>query len=457
MDHRITQCPRCGTSFRVTDAHLAVAAGAVRCGSCLHIFNAREHWLEETPPVAATPEPALTQRDIDDLEIDDDALFDDNTPLFGDEEPPAKTDSSVIFNPMDDDFAVIDDQFNVDDSGPEKISDSFLELNSWEEDTDHSFRATREEGDPTDQADEDEWTRKLLEDDPNDASAASAASAATNAPTRSAIFNEFDDILSDAPEIEDTLNDFQEIEAQPKHIDISEFSPEFLDVDADLSRADPKEKTGPTPVSAAPEIEEIALESMHVEQPSTPAAAERPLFNLEAVAYEPQRLHQFVNESRWPKVLWGIGLAVILLLAIGQYLYFNFTALARGELRPWLTRGCEVVGCVLPPQSDIALIRTNSLIVRSHPSQRGALAVDAIITNQADFPQPYPPLQLQFTDLNGVPVAGRRFSPAEYLSGELIGSRLMPVQQPVHIALELLDPGSRAVNYLLTVVPPDAP
>ena len=95
--------------------------------------------------------------------------------------------------------------------------------------------------------------------------------------------------------------------------------------------------------------------------------------------------------------------------------------------------------------------------MRSHPTQRGALAVDAIITNQADFPQPYPQLQLQFTDLNGAPVAGRQFRPDEYLSGELRGSRLMPVQQPVHIALELLDPGPRAVNYLLSVVPAAAP
>jgi hypothetical protein len=91
--------------------------------------------------------------------------------------------------------------------------------------------------------------------------------------------------------------------------------------------------------------------------------------------------------------------------------------------------------------------------VRSHPTARGALAVDAIITNLATFAQPYPELVLQFTDLNGAPVAGRRFKPAEYLGGELTGSRLMPVGQPVHIGLEVRDPGPRAVNYLLAVSP----
>jgi hypothetical protein len=145
-----------------------------------------------------------------------------------------------------------------------------------------------------------------------------------------------------------------------------------------------------------------------------------------------------------------------LVLFAAQYLYFNFENLARGELRPWLAQTCAIFTCTLPTLSDPARIRTSSLIVRSHPTRKGALAVDAIITNQAPFPQPYPALQLQFTDLKGAPVAGRQFSPEEYLGGELTGSRLMPVQQPVHVALELVDPGPRAVNYLLTVVPVSA-
>lgn len=431
MDHRITQCPRCGTSFRVTEAHLAVAAGAVRCGSCLHIFNAREHWLDDTPPAPIQSEPVRAERDIEEIEIDDDALFDDDTPIFADDEPvPAKTSGGTIFTPVDDDFEAIDD------SGPETFSETFLELNSWEEDSDHSFNDAREEEDPNAQAEEQAWTAKLLEDDDEKAAGAVAA------PERSAIFDDFEDVLSSVPEIEETT----------KPPEIAELSPEFLDIGTEREAA----RTSSQAVQHELATEEIELESLRAEQRIT-EAPQRPLFSLEGIEQEPLRLHQFVNESRWPKVLWRIALVAMLLLSVGQYLYFNFTPLARGELRPWLARGCELFGCVLPPQADIAQIHTNSLIVRSHPTQRGALAVDAIITNQADFPQPYPPLQLQFTDLNGAPVAGRRFSPAEYLGGELTGSRLMPVRQPVHIALELRDPGPRAVNYLLTVVPGDLP
>lgn len=44
---RITECPHCNTAFRVTEAQLRAAKGAVRCGSCLEIFLANQHWLDD--------------------------------------------------------------------------------------------------------------------------------------------------------------------------------------------------------------------------------------------------------------------------------------------------------------------------------------------------------------------------------------------------------------------------
>jgi len=441
MDQRITQCPRCGTSFRVTEAHLAVAAGAVRCGSCLHIFNAREHWVAETPSPVIVEKPEA-RRALDDIEIDDDALFDDDTPLFADDaeddQPtPPPTGSRNIFNPVDDDFEVIDD------GRPEEFSDTFLEINSWEEDTGASFQKELHEEEADNHVDEEAWAQKLLaaDDDP-------LAAAANAAPPRADIFDDYSDLLDNVPEIDETE------EQTPRDNLSAEFSAEFLDLDADPVATRPASSTPPgVTFDHTLDGEEIALEPMRAE----PGDRSRALFGLNTLEVEPLQLHQFVHEPRWPKVLWGVGLVLAIALGVGQYIYFNFHSLAHGPLRPWLERGCQWVQCVLPPQVDTNLIRSNSLIVRSHPTQRGALAVDAIITNQADFPQPYPQLQLQFTDLNGAPVAGRQFRPDEYLSGELRGSRLMPVQQPVHIALELLDPGPRAVNYLLSVVPAAAP
>lgn len=44
-----TRCPKCSTCFRVTDRHLAIAKGKVRCGRCQLVFNAPEHAIDDLP------------------------------------------------------------------------------------------------------------------------------------------------------------------------------------------------------------------------------------------------------------------------------------------------------------------------------------------------------------------------------------------------------------------------
>ncbi|MDF5983165.1 DUF3426 domain-containing protein [Pseudomonas aeruginosa] len=55
-----------------------------------------------------------------------------------------------------------------------------------------------------------------------------------------------------------------------------------------------------------------------------------------------------------------------------------------------------------------------------------------------------------FADLNGHLIANRRFKPGEYLGGELAGRTEMPPQVPIHVSLDILDPGPKAVNYSLS-------
>ena len=38
-----TRCPHCAAQFKITDEHLKQARGAVRCGSCLQIFQANDY------------------------------------------------------------------------------------------------------------------------------------------------------------------------------------------------------------------------------------------------------------------------------------------------------------------------------------------------------------------------------------------------------------------------------
>ncbi|NOT14443.1 MAG: DUF3426 domain-containing protein [Methylotenera sp.] len=51
----ITRCPNCQTQFFVTDVQLNKHDGKVRCGQCLHIFNAKTQFITPEPPIEAVP------------------------------------------------------------------------------------------------------------------------------------------------------------------------------------------------------------------------------------------------------------------------------------------------------------------------------------------------------------------------------------------------------------------
>ena len=166
------------------------------------------------------------------------------------------------------------------------------------------------------------------------------------------------------------------------------------------------------------------------------------------VNWQPKR------HNRVPGWLWTLGVVLLMLALAAQTAYFRFDTLSKRE--PWralYAQVCPLVGCQLPAQVDINALHTSNLVVRSHPQIAGALAVEAVLLNRAPFDQPFPTLQLRFTDLKNAPVASRRFTPQDYLKGELSGRKLMPAGNPVHIALDIVDPGPEAVNYELRIAP----
>lgn len=148
-------------------------------------------------------------------------------------------------------------------------------------------------------------------------------------------------------------------------------------------------------------------------------------------------------------VVWG-GILLGLLALAGQVMWYRFDDWAKQpEWRGVYAAACDVLGCSLPVQRDTGLLKTHNMVVRSHPSRHGALLVDAVIVNEAEFAQPFPVLELRFTTVRGILVAGRRFRPGEYLAGDAEGMTLMPPRTPVQIALTIEDPGPDAVNYFL--------
>jgi predicted Zn finger-like uncharacterized protein len=359
-----TRCPHCGAQFKISDEHLGQARGAVRCGSCLQIFQATDHFIGDTPA------PTLANDD-------DKAPADDNAGQWQyalDDETDPQDDGKATGGGKFGDSELSDSFLSLDRDGDEGLGEDFSDMEG----------ASRAGG--SDDADE-AWAEALLEDldDENDPAPATTPPPPKPRPAT---------------------------KSRPDPISEDDDQFEFLN-------------------STSTRRHKVANERLDymAPPPSGPAVT-----------------------AKW--VLLSV-LALVLLAA--QYAFFHFDTLARSpQWRPLYAQACQLLGCQLPLQTDLSRLRGANLVVRSHPHYQNALMVDALLFNEGDWPQPFPALELTFKDLRGNTVATRRFAPAEYLRGELAGLNAMPVNTPVHIALEIVDPGEQAVNYNLRLRAPAA-
>ncbi len=149
---------------------------------------------------------------------------------------------------------------------------------------------------------------------------------------------------------------------------------------------------------------------------------------------------------------WVAGILLLNLILVVQVVYTQREELATyGQLRPWLEPLCRVAGCELPLQRDPERLQMLRSQVTDHPSRSGALVATAVIINQAPFRQPYPLLRLTLLDQNQRVAGERWFHPADYLHDPGLRERWdagMPVEHPVAVRLELLDPGSGSAQYV---------
>ncbi|WP_162824642.1 DUF3426 domain-containing protein [Saccharospirillum mangrovi] len=363
----ITQCPHCSTSFRITDEHLAVANGSVRCGACLQVFSARNHLLKGNFKSKATPN-----------------------------QPPAKS------------------------SAPTKPA-----------------RAATAKADP----DGDDFP---FEDDPND-------------DFEDFIFADDDDLLSENTDDElDELSDaFRDLSddaparpaAKPKQTPPK--APEARP--SEISPAEPSFNIDPDSDDEVESAWVLDDDDDQDDEPETSGSHAAQLaqqlsttdFDFSADAYSSRR--------RWPSLM----IIVLLLVTLtGELAWWQMDRYAR--LDPWrgfYQTACDVMGCELPPQQDLANVKPSNVLVRNHPTVANVKLLDAILTNQAPFRQPFPTLILEYTDINGARVADQAFLPSDYLRGELTGIKLMPTNTRIYVSIPFQAPSADAINYQLRTAP----
>ena len=415
-DSFVTQCPHCQTSFRVSHTQLSVARGVVRCGSCLQVFNAARQLLEQrqgqqaaplTPPPAipAPEQRAISQKQWTAAELDLDHLD------------------------LDEELARLEQR----EIQPTK------EFGQERKPREDSLSARRDSGES-----EEPWSDSLFSE-----SAAERALTNDDSPATGNV--SIDDL--------DEPHTSSRTEPSLSLVDLDDDEPEAPQLRLEPVDEDARQDLRHERLSATDddELEEQpqVIEPPRKKRPRNESARHDEV--LQDLVDDPLQLDWQKRRSPWGRRLfWGLMVLLAGGALAGQYIAYHFDELARqDQYRPWFQQLCPQIGCNVPSKVDIAKIKSSNLVVRSHPDFSGALVVDAIIYNRAPFSQPFPLLELRFADLNGHLIASRRFKPGEYLNGDLAGLAEMPPQTPIHIALDILDPGSKAVNYSLSFHSPE--
>lgn len=432
-DSFVTQCPHCQTSFRVNHAQLSVARGAVRCGACLQVFNAAKQLLEQRSSQSAAAQPEASATPLAPVVAAPEVM-----PVIS-EQPTVETfqaPESWRANALDLDSLDLDEELARLEQREIQLPETFGRETGRRDDS--TLSAQRDGA----QADAEEWVDSLPNDD----------------------VNKLPELQAEViPEPETSP------ESEPESRD-GRTEPSFS-LDADLDDDEPM-----APVQShrkAPNNDKAqrfsALDddneddadaplpepqSRSRRQRAEPGVRDQALLDL---TDDPLQLDWQPPKSRWGrKLVWTVLTLLALAGLAGQYVWYHFDELARqDQYRPWFQMICPQIDCKVPSKVDITQLKSSNLVVRSHPEFKGALVVDAIIYNRASFSQPFPLLELRFADTSGQLIASRRFKPAEYLSGEIAGKEEMPPQTPIHIALDILDPGAKAVNYSLSFRSPE--
>ncbi|MCU1718246.1 DUF3426 domain-containing protein [Pseudomonas sp. 5P_3.1_Bac2] len=418
----VTQCPHCRTSFRVSLTQLNAAHGAVRCGACLHVFNAAQQLRQQgqsVPGPTAAPSPAASPA----------------KPVATAPAPtPAPAAPSAALTPAashklagkSNDTLWIHDDLDLDNLD---LDEELAKLDAQEQ-----LRSQ---------------PAATAAQPPRATPANPVTSTTPSAPTPVAAEIAPPHEAATVP-AEPNPRAAEETASEPSFSALEPLN-ELDRPEPPLSSTEPLEEEAAQPLAA--EADHTAAEPADVSRDEPKLSGD---YRLE-LHDEPLQLDWQPAKSNWPRRLGWISLNLLAALALGgQYLWYHFDELARqDQYRPWFEQLCPSLGCTLPSKVDISQIKSSNLVVRSHPEFSGALVVDAILYNRAPFSQPFPLLEMRFADINGQLLASRRFKPGEYLAGELAGNKEMPPQTPIHISLDILDPGTQAVNYSLSFHSPE--
>ncbi|MES2606073.1 MAG: DUF3426 domain-containing protein [Pseudomonadota bacterium] len=455
----LTQCPHCQTSFRVSTAQLSAANGLVRCGSCLGVFSASANEIRIKHPDGYVVEELES---ADELEEEHWSPSDDNS------RPPDNTPERLREEPENDS---VNEQGNGQVSSP-AYEQSYAppEATDWHDDgpaislgdmrLDDDYLADDEET-------YEEHSEPVAGHDADDVLFDVSAAVATAPDDQSG--HESSEITAGQYEEnfqEDFEEEFDEQLAEELQEESDEESDEEFDEESEEESAEESDDEEPaTPSWTAPFAEtpdyrltaekrdlRAHLSSLADEDALGPLDDDHldSLEELPVTINNSNRLRSRLNQAAL------LLLNVILLLALPvPWLYTHRDELSTHRRFSFMAPlVCNIVTCAPPVTGKTTTLYSQQLLVRTHPRFEDALEVSFVFHNDSTLSQPFPNLELAFSDVDNKLLANRLFMPQEYLPPELRQLGAMPASSSVQVMLEVADPGQNAVNYTVKLHTP---
>ncbi|MDQ7049969.1 MAG: DUF3426 domain-containing protein [Enterobacterales bacterium] len=481
---QFTRCPTCKTAFKVSEQLLTKAAGKVRCGACLEIFQATDFLLKPSTSNQTQTNSTTMVRDMVEQSLSSGNTADTNSDSVVDaspvdqskpeRKPTIEFDASIRNNPFErlipSEADLADDKLDLESSDSERQHRDDVDFDDWvDEEFEQSSKTAKQDSeiseelldlDKTSQQDESlrvlsQEVDELLDFDESPSSEKpekekpattetvnqNPKNAKSNAQKSSDYIENdvyehdiFEDDIFEAP-----LNSDDEPElGQTQSIFFDESMLDNLSNEEEVE----KNKVKPSEV-----VEQQAKENdddddhdeiISIEEYEQEMGIKYNIGSqLEDASYEPDPLDEFdsvvddyPSELRSKMIMAASALLVIILLS---QIWSNRQAIAWNDTWGGAMKGvCVLLPCDLKAQRDISKIKLLQRQVSPDEELEETLDIKVMFVNQATFAQPYPNIKIIFSDSNNNPVSTKVFTPADYLKGSQQGE-LMPINTEVHI------------------------
>jgi len=456
-----TQCPHCGTMFRVAADQLKLRGGIVRCGACTQVFDGNAALVDLAAAAPSSPTPAVPGRRAADAAAAPAAApaapppQPEPSPVAADTVADDADDTPIFTLELDRTFAPFGIIPQV--SGKDGKADATPQAAARDEaapelpEAPASTEPAMPEAPPAPEPEPEAVLEAASEAAAEPAPEAASAPAPEASPAPAAAELQVDEELVAAPapghyyEPDEALSaPAPARSAAPSAKPGAAGAPPLL-----LRESGPATVTMPLPPSAPP----VAPRTPRAKAAEARAARRS---KLTPTKIEPPKLRvpepdepEFVRRGRQRersgkamRIAMALGSVLLLLVLAAQLLRTFSSALAARypDMRPSLVTVCATLDCrvELPARIDQLVIDTGELTTLGG----NAYTFSTQLRNQGDSVQAWPSIELTLSDVDDKPLVRRVFGPRDYLpAGPLLKAGFAAhAEQPIKLHFRVEEP-----------------